>query len=81
MIWFTLINYDHTQGCRSKIESGKAKFYGQFLASLWTELEISTISESNLVLKAAHAWGSGCMSPQEILNYVSSEMTFWAILD
>ena len=50
------------KGRRSNIESGKAKFYGQLLAKfLWTELEISTMSDSNSVLKAAHARESGGM--------------------
>ena len=69
-------------GYRSKFESGKAKFYGQLLESLSTELEISIISESNSVLKAAHAKGSGGMLPLGkflILVYLRwHSRPFWA---
>ena len=43
---------------------------------LWTELEISTIFESNSVLKAAHAGRSGACPPRKTLNFSSSEVAF-----
>ena len=40
---------------------------------LWTELEISTILESDSVLKVAHARGFGA---KKILNFVGPELAF-----
>ena len=56
LIWFTLINYDHTKGRRSKIESGKAKFYGQFLAS-----SVNIIGDFYNFWKQFGAKGSSCL--------------------
>ena len=67
------------QGRRSKIESGKAKLMVSSWQVLWTELEISTISKSNSVLKEAHTRGSGGMpltGKMKILNFCSPEMAF-----
>ena len=44
---------------------------------LWTQLEIFTISESNSVLKVAHARGLGACLHRKILNFSSCEMTLF----
>ena len=60
------------QGRRSKIESGKAKFYGQLLARFVNRINISTILESNSVLKGAHTGGLGTC-PQEQVDIIISK--------
>ena len=65
---------------RSKIESSRTKFHGQLLAALQTELEISTIFESNSVLKQLMPGGLRVYPLRKVLNFRSSEMAFLAFL-
>ena len=50
-----------SQWRRSKMEVVRQNFIVSSWQVLWTELDISIISDSNSVLEAAHARGSGDM--------------------